>query len=71
VRTLLERGIRVTLPRRLLQRTLRLPLAVERSLSLQGRALRVDARPAELVLTPAGLWYALEVSVREASAPPL
>jgi hypothetical protein len=61
---LLARGIHVTLPGRLLERPLRLPLAVERSLSLPGRELLVDAEPGEVVLSPGRLWYGVAVSLR-------
>jgi hypothetical protein len=71
IRGLLARGVRVTVPRRLLERPLRLPVAVEQSLTLQGRVLRVDARPVDLILTPARIWYGVKVELRKAGEPPL
>ena len=71
LREVLARGVKVTLPRRLLERPLRLPVAVERSVSLQGRALQVDARPMDVILTPARLWYGVRVELGKASEAPL
>jgi hypothetical protein len=69
IKALLSRGIPVTLPGRLLERPLRLPLAVERSLTLPGRSLRVEAQPRDLILTPARLWYGVAVSLGEGETP--
>jgi len=66
IRELLQRGVRVTIPRRLLERTLRLPLVVERELALPGRALRIDARPSDLLLGQGRLWYGVRVELAEA-----
>ena len=69
IRGLLARGVRVTLPHRLLERPLRLPVAVEQSVSLQGRTMRVDARPMDVILTPARLWYGVSVELRKEEPP--
>jgi hypothetical protein len=71
IRGVLARGVKVTLPRRLLERPLRLPVAVEREVALPGRSLRVDVRPADLILTPARLWYGVRVELGNAGTPPL
>ena len=71
IRGVLARGVKVSLPRRLLERPLRLPLVVERELQLPGRALRLDARPTDLILTPARVWYGVRVELGNAVAPPL
>jgi len=71
IRAALARGVKVTLPRRILERPLRVPIAVEQSLSLPGRALRVEAQPMDLILTPARLWYGARIDLRKADAPPL
>jgi hypothetical protein len=65
IRGLLDRGIRVTVPRRVLERPLRLPLAVERSVSVGGRELRLEARPRDVSVGPARLWYGVQVEVGE------
>ena len=70
IRDLLARGVRVTLPRRLLERPVRLPVEVERSLAMPGRAMRVEVLPSEVILTPARLWYGVRVELRK-QAPPL
>jgi len=69
IRSVLARGVRVTLPGRLLERPLRLPVAVERSLALSGRAMRIDARPSDVILTPARLWYGVAVELRREEPP--
>ncbi len=69
IRGVLARGVKVTLPRRLLERSLRLPLEVDRELPLPGRALRVEARPADLVLTPARIWYGVRVELGTTAVP--
>ena len=69
IKALLVRGIPVTLPGRLLERPLRLPLAVDRSVTLPGRSLRVEAQPRDVVLTPARLWYGVAVSLAEPETP--
>ena len=66
IRNVLERGVRVTVPRRLLERTLRLPVAVERELPLPGRMLRLGAQPVELMLAPDRLWYGVKVALADA-----
>jgi hypothetical protein len=66
IRGLLDRGIRVTVPRRILERPVRLPLAVERSVSVGGRELRLDARPMDVIVGPARLWYGVQVEVEKA-----
>jgi hypothetical protein len=66
IRDLLGRGIRVTVPRRVLERPLRLPLAVERSVWVGGRELRLDARPADVTVGPGRLWYGVQVEVGKA-----
>jgi hypothetical protein len=72
IRGVLARGVRVRVPRRLLERSLRLPLALDERVSLQGQALRVEARPSEVILAPGRLWYGLRVELgREAEPPPL
>ena len=70
IRDLLARGVRVTLPRRLLERPVRLPVEVERSLAMPGRPMRVEVLPSEVILTPARLWYGVRVELRK-QAPPL
>jgi hypothetical protein len=65
IRELLARGVRVTVPRRVLDRPLRLPLAVERSVSVGDRELRLDARPMDVTVGPARLWYGIKVEVGE------
>jgi hypothetical protein len=65
IRGLLGRGIPVTVPRRVLERPLRLPLAVERSVSVGDRELRLDARPSDVSVGPARLWYGVQVEVGE------
>jgi len=52
-------------PRRILERPLRLPLAVERSVSVGDRELRLDARPTDVSVGPARLWYGVQVEVGE------
>jgi hypothetical protein len=69
IKALVARGIPVTLPGRLLERPLRLPLAVERSLSLPGRTLRVEAQPRDVILTPARLWYGVAIALAEPQSP--
>jgi len=64
VRGLLARGVRVTLPRRLLERPVRLPVEVERSLAMPGRAMRVELLPSDVIMTPARLWYGVRVMLR-------
>jgi hypothetical protein len=71
IRAVLARGVRVTLPRRLLERPLRLPVAVEREVALTGRSLRIDARPTDLILTPARIWYGVRIELGNAGEPPL
>ena len=71
IRSVLARGVKVSVPRRLLERPLRLPVAVERELSLPDHALRLDVRPTDLILTPARLWYGVKVELGNAAAPPL
>jgi len=71
IRGVLARGVRVTLPRRLLERPLRLPFAVEREIALSGRSLRIDARPTDLIVTPARIWYGVRVELGNAGEPPL
>jgi hypothetical protein len=71
IRAVLERGVNVTLPRRLIERPLRLPLAVEREIALPGRSLRVDARPTDLILTPERLWYGVAIELGSVAVPPL
>jgi hypothetical protein len=63
IRGLLDRGIRVTVPRRILERPLRLPLAVERSVSVGDREMRLDVRPMDVTVGPARLWYGVQVEV--------
>jgi len=70
IRGLLARGVKVTLPRRLLERPLRLPVEVERSLASPWHAMRVEVLPSEVILTPARLWYGVRVELRQ-QAPPL
>lgn len=65
IRGLLDRGIRVTVPRRIFERPLRLPLAVERSVSVGDRELRLEARPMDVSVGPARLWYGVQVEVGE------
>lgn len=69
IRELLGHGVRVTIPRRLLERTLRLPLVVERELQLPGRSLRLDARPSDLVLGHDRLWYGVRVELAHGPPP--
>jgi hypothetical protein len=69
IRGVLARGVKVIVPRRLLERPLRLPLAVEHELQVQGRALRIGARPTDLILTPARVWYGVRVELGNAVAP--
>jgi hypothetical protein len=72
IRGVLARGVRVKVPRRLLERPLRLPLEVERSLAMPGGGtMRVDARPMDVILTPARLWYGVKVELRKAGEPAL
>jgi hypothetical protein len=71
LRDVLAKGVRVTLPRRLLARTLRLPVAVERSVSVPGRELELAATPVDLILTPDRLWYGVKIELRKAGEPPV
>lgn len=68
IRGVLARGVRVRLPRRLLERPLRLPLAVDRELKLPGRALQLYAQPTDLMLTPARIWYGVRVELEADAA---
>lgn len=67
---LLARGIKLTLPRQLVERPLRVPLAVERTVALAGRSLEVEAQPRDVIVTPARLWYGVALALR-APEPPL
>lgn len=71
IRALLERGVKVTLPARLLERPLRVPVGVERSLALPGRTLELLAEPRDVMLTPGRLWYGVRVELRKPAAPPV
>ena len=71
IRGLLARGVRVTLPGRLLERPIRLPVELERSLATPGRKVRVEVVPSDVILTPARLWYGMKVELRNAAEPPL
>lgn len=71
IRALLERGVKVTLPARLLERPLRVPVGVERSLTLPGRTLELLAEPRDVILTPGRLWYGVHVELRKPGAPPV
>lgn len=68
VRSLVGRGFPVKLPRRLV-REVRLPMEVEQTLDLEGTVVRVQVRSAELVLTPACLWYGADVRLADRPAP--
>jgi len=70
IQALLARGVRVTLPRRLLERQVRLPVEVERSLAMSGQRMRVEVLPSGVILTPAQLWYGVRVELKK-EAPPL
>jgi hypothetical protein len=70
LRTTLARGIRVTVPRRLVERPLRLPLAIDRDVALPGRSLELLARPTDVMLTSGRLWYGVSVALREAASEP-
>jgi hypothetical protein len=71
IREALARGVHVKVPRRVLERRLRLPIAIERELSLPGRTLQLRARPTELVLVPNRLWYGVQVELGPTAEPPL
>lgn len=71
IRAALGRGVRVTLPRRLLERPLRVPVAVEREVSVPGRSLELLARPRAVILTPGRLWYGVFVELRKPDGPPV
>jgi hypothetical protein len=71
IRGALARGVRVTLPRRLLERPLRVPVVVDRTVEVPGRTLELVARPRDVILTPARLWYGVEVELRKPGDPPL
>jgi hypothetical protein len=69
LRATLARGIRVTVPRRLIERPLRLPLSVDRGVTLPGRTLELAARPTDVMLTSGRLWYGVSVSLRQREEP--
>lgn len=72
LRALLARGIRVKIPRRVLERELRVPVAVAREVSVPGGSLRLLVRPNDLVLAPDRLWYGanVELAARGSRPPP-
>ena len=59
------RDARVTLPRRLLERPLRLPLAVERAWRCRAAACGWTRSPRDVIVTPARLWYGVAVALGE------
>jgi hypothetical protein len=70
LRALLARGIRVTVPRRLFERTLRLPLGVDRSVEVGSRPAGLLARPAALELGAGQLWYGVDLELRPVGPSP-
>jgi hypothetical protein len=69
IRDVLARGVRVTLPRRLLERPLRLPLAVEREVVLAGPQ-PAHRRAANRLDRDAGVhWYGVRVELGRRVAP--
>jgi hypothetical protein len=71
LRGVLARGIRVSVPRRLLERPLRLPVALDKDVTLSGQALALEARPTEVMLTSGRLWYGVSVTLRRSAEPAL
>ena len=69
IRDLLARGVNVTVPGHLLTREVHLPAAIEQSIALPGRAIRLEVRPAGFTLLPTRLWYGASVELREDATP--
>jgi hypothetical protein len=70
VQKIIDKGFEVKLPSKLF-RPISLPATVEQSVDIQGRTVKLDARPLGLRVTPFMLWYGVAMGAEaEARAGP-